>query len=337
MSIQGIKDLCDRLDSLRDKEIEARKLAGQEPYHGSSLDDLFFTHSANEFLSIKLALQEPHNEYDTFQYHAAMFTTLFCDRKHQAAQNHLEALQIMAPKSLYSGIDLTDEFLSITDEDMDLIWGPYPETMMPKESLLCLMADARYHALFGSRLCATIPSDVRKHLVTLSDGDGVYYHAVRFIRFYRILKQATHPVWLMDVDALFHRIPQGLFDSLGDKDCAFRIRPGRTEPWNQFSAGIVGARPTALPYFKAIAQYLTFTKGKWFWGIDQLAMYLAWVALKDKSSVSFLDNRVFNLSCDDEGIVWILGGKDKFDMLAGKEFDPTTPQGRYAAKFRSIQ
>lgn len=229
------------------------------------------------------------------------------------------------------------DFLSVTDEQIDQTWGVTSLDLEP--STLILAADENYFECFAEPLLNSMGG--AKHQVAALlfpyGHSKIYYHAIRFIKFYQCLRASPGPLWMMDVDALFNKPPEKLFEVLGDKDCAFRIRPGRVEPWNQISAGIMGARKSALPYFRAIAQYLTASKAKWFWGIDQLAMYLAYQHVDPKPSVAFLDDKVFNLDCTPDGVVWILGGGAKFEMLAGKMFDPDTPQGRYAEMFRRFQ
>lgn len=282
------------LESLRDREFEARRQAGQMPHHGASIEELGFTHLRKEFDALN----------------ALMGGRLTLEQ-------------------------VPGDFLGITDEEINDAWG-YDGGRLIAPDTIMLMCDEKYHEAFCKPLLASMPEDAHlAYPLIMQGGDRTTYHAVRFILFYQFLKRARGALWMMDVDALFNRSPGELFASIGDKDCAFRIRPGRIEPWNQFSAGIVGSTKNALPYFKAIAQYLTATKDRWFWGIDQFAMYAAYQHVKP--SISFLDDKVFNLDCTPEGVVWILGGSDKFKMLDGQEFDPSIPQGRYAEKFRSFQ
>ena len=146
-----------------------------------------------------------------------------------------------------------------------------------------------------------------------------YYHAIRFIRLYELLRRAPHSVWLMDVDALFQRDPRVLYAELGVSDLAMRIRPGRLEPWNQFNACIVGAAPTAasLCYFRLVAASIAdlHQRDLLRWGVDQLAMYAAFMHLDDGGcapTVSFLDARTLDYEHRDDGVVWCNSGTDKF-------------------------
>ncbi len=149
-----------------------------------------------------------------------------------------------------------------------------------------------------------------------------YYHAIRFIRYYHHLKHYGRTLWLMDVDALFNRDPQEMYQVLGDRDAAMRIRAGRFEPWNQFNACIVAAtlHPASVLYFRLIAAYVAhfFQHGQLRWGIDQLAMYGVYEYLRDEGrapTLAFLDDRAINYDYRDDGIVWCNSGKNKFFHL----------------------
>lgn len=149
-----------------------------------------------------------------------------------------------------------------------------------------------------------------------------YYHAIRFIRYYQHLTLYDRPLWLMDVDALFNRDPHVLYDMIGANDVAFRVRPGRLEPWNQFNACIVGARPTAAAktYVRMIAAYVAHyhRQKALVWGIDQIAMYGAFIHLRLEQrppALAFLDDRAIDYMYLDDGIVWCNSGRNKFAHL----------------------
>jgi Tfp pilus assembly protein PilF len=149
-----------------------------------------------------------------------------------------------------------------------------------------------------------------------------YYHAVRFIRYHDLIKRYRRTIWLMDVDALFHRDPHEMYKVLGEQDAAFRIRAGRFEPWNQFNACIVAAspRPASLAYFRLIAAYIAHfhQRNTLRWGIDQLAMYGVFEYLRDEGkapSLAFLDDRALDYDYREDGIVWCNSGAAKFQQL----------------------
>ena len=146
-----------------------------------------------------------------------------------------------------------------------------------------------------------------------------YYHAIRFIRFYQHLLHYKRTLWLMDVDALFNRSPQSMYDVLQDKDAALRIRAGRLEPWNQFNACIVAgsASASSLEYFRLIAAYIAhfFQKDGLRWGIDQLAMYGVFEYMRDNGrapDLAFLDDKAIDYEYLEDGIVWCNSGRSKF-------------------------
>ncbi len=146
-----------------------------------------------------------------------------------------------------------------------------------------------------------------------------YYHAIRFIRYYQHLVYYKRTLWLMDVDALFNRDPGVMYETLGDKDAAMRIRAGRLEPWNQFNACIVAGTPRApsFEYFRLIAAYIAhfYRKNALRWGIDQLAMYGVFEYLRDNSrapALMFLDDKAIDYEYLQDGIVWCNSGRSKF-------------------------
>jgi len=146
-----------------------------------------------------------------------------------------------------------------------------------------------------------------------------YYHAIRFIRFYQHLLQHKQTLWLMDVDALFNKDPKVMYDVLGDKDAAMRIRAGRLEPWNQFNACIVAGTASAesLEYFRLVAAYIShfYQRDSLRWGIDQLAMYGVFEHMRDEDRApefAFLDDKAIDYNYLDEGIVWCNSGRNKF-------------------------
>ena len=146
-----------------------------------------------------------------------------------------------------------------------------------------------------------------------------YYHAIRFIRFYQHLLHYKCTLWLMDVDALFNRDPHIMYEVLGHKDAAMRIRAGRLEPWNQFNACIVAGTSNAqsLEYFRLISAYIAYyyQKSGLRWGIDQLAMYGVFEYMRDVGSapeLAFLDDKAIDYDYMEDGIIWCNSGRNKF-------------------------
>ncbi len=149
-----------------------------------------------------------------------------------------------------------------------------------------------------------------------------YYHAIRLIRFYGLLRDLKCPLWLMDVDAVVNRSLTDLFDMMRGNDVAMRIRPGRLEAWNQFNACVVGANPSdkALAYFKLIAAYTAYfhQRDKLRWGIDQLAMYGVFADMQDRGqapTLTLLGEREVDYDYRDDGFIWCNSGAPKFKHL----------------------
>jgi predicted O-linked N-acetylglucosamine transferase (SPINDLY family) len=149
-----------------------------------------------------------------------------------------------------------------------------------------------------------------------------YYHAVRFVRLYQHLNHYKQPLWMMDVDALIHRDPRPMFAALAREDVAFRARPARWEPWNQFNASVMAVRPTPAGkgYLRLIAAFIAAAHARddLHWGIDQLAMYQVHAYLKDQDrapAVRLLDDRAVDYEYNEDGFVWCNSGTGKFSQL----------------------
>ena len=149
-----------------------------------------------------------------------------------------------------------------------------------------------------------------------------YYHAIRFIRFYNLLRELKSPLWLMDVDAVVNRDLGDMFDMMKGADAAMRIRPGRLEAWSQFNACVVGANPTpaSLAYFRSIAAYTAYFyhRDRLRWGIDQLAMYGVFEDMRDRGQVpalALLGEREVDYDYRDDGFIWCNSGVPKFKHL----------------------
>jgi tetratricopeptide (TPR) repeat protein len=160
----------------------------------------------------------------------------------------------------------------------------------------------------------------------LEDRDSMtarcYYHAIRFIRLYLQIKHYRKTLWLMDVDALVHQDLRPMFAAMGSADVAFRVRPGRWEPWNQFNASVLAIAPTikGQHYLRLIAAYVAniYQNSQLRWGVDQLAMYSVYAELADQlkaPAVHILDNKAVDYEYYDDGFVWCNSGRGKFLQL----------------------
>ena len=150
----------------------------------------------------------------------------------------------------------------------------------------------------------------------------IYFHAARLIRFYEALKLYDGPLWMTDVDAIAHAPLSRLFARLAGHDIALRIRPGRLEPQNQFSACAVGAAANdrARAYIRQVAAYIaTFRRhGGLRWQIDQLALYSVFADLRDhgaQPSLGLLGSTDIVLDHHAGGTLWMTAGAQKFGFI----------------------
>lgn len=123
----------------------------------------------------------------------------------------------------------------------------------------------------------------------------IYYHSVRFIRLYQEVARTRRPVWMLDADVNFVRDPRPLLASIAGHDIALRTNPYCFEPNAKIMGGCLAIAPTkrGLAFARRVAVYIGDAKnrGKWTWGIDQLALFLAYVRmceLKQEPGTLFL-------------------------------------------------
>jgi hypothetical protein len=106
-----------------------------------------------------------------------------------------------------------------------------------------------------------------------------YYGSARLIRFAEALAANPGPLWSCDVDSLVTADIRPLFTEV-EGDAMFRVRAGRLEPWNQFSACLFMGSAASRPYFDRVAAILRANLHAPWWGIDQFALFSAWIGLK---------------------------------------------------------
>ena len=148
----------------------------------------------------------------------------------------------------------------------------------------------------------------------------------------------------MDVDGLFNTSPEDLFLSSGNTDISFRARPGRLEPWNQFNACLVGTHPTsaATKYLHQVAAYIAhfYHEQNLPWGIDQLAMYAAFINLQKHGAapqVSFLGDKVLDYEYLGDSILWCSSGVGKLSSSGGRNTEDNLKTTAYDRAFERYQ
>lgn len=188
-------------------------------------------------------------------------------------------------------------------------------------------------------------TEERPGLASLPAQDArIYFHAVRFVRFHQALDLYDCPLWMTDVDAITQAPLSGLFARLEGNDIALRIRPGRLEPQNQFSACAIGAAPAApaRAYARQVASYIAHfhQRGHLRWGIDQLALYSVFADLADLGrapGLGLLGNRDIVLDNHRGGGLWMTAGAQKFSALEREAQGAGVPQTAYARAFTAYR
>jgi len=147
-----------------------------------------------------------------------------------------------------------------------------------------------------------------------------YYGAARLVRFEEAISQTTSPLWMADVDALSTSPLPKTTNPL-----ALRVRPGRVEPWNQFSACLIKGSRASLPYFRRVSAILKADLPHAWWGMDQQALYSAWLALKPE--IQLIGPDLASVVEDVPGVLWFTAGLSKTRL--------TTDDTPYARLFRA--
>lgn len=152
---------------------------------------------------------------------------------------------------------------------------------------------------------------------------NLYYGAIRLIRFAEMLERCPR-AWMIDADSLATGDVSKLL-SWSDP-IALRVRAGRLEPWNQFSACLVMGSTESRPYFDRVANIIRADISTPWWGIDQYALFSAW--LFDKPAIKLLGPDIAAVD-DEPGLFWFTAGKKKETI--------TTDSSAYATKYREYQ
>ncbi len=148
-----------------------------------------------------------------------------------------------------------------------------------------------------------------------------YFGAVRLARFAQALEAAGAPLIMVDADALATADHRALL--LGET-AAMRVRAGRVEPWTHFSACCVRGTPASLPYFQAVADIVLRTMRIPFWGMDQYALFAAYI--QERPALTLFGPDVASVVDDVAGLFWFTAGNTKLSLA--------TDNSPYAQLFR---
>jgi tetratricopeptide (TPR) repeat protein len=147
----------------------------------------------------------------------------------------------------------------------------------------------------------------------------VYYHAIRFVRFYEALKRWGRPMWLLDVDVGLRGDPTALLAKLNTFDVAMRGRACAFTSWSKLSACCVGVAPTArgLEYARLVAAYIMDAKRTetWMWSLDQMALFAAYVHLQRMGRMPhtwFLQDDLLTINSDGDAPLRFVSGVYKY-------------------------
>ena len=160
-----------------------------------------------------------------------------------------------------------------------------------------------------------------------------YFGAVRLIRFTELMERSGATLVLMDVDALAKNDCRRLFKIPGD--LAMRVRAGRLEIHNQFSACMIKATPAALPYLRAVSRIMGESISNPWWGVDQFALLSAYLALKPISTlIGPKEADIGDYTRD--SIIWFTAGTAKRGLASGWPVSDQDPvRYRYSKWFRA--
>lgn len=154
-----------------------------------------------------------------------------------------------------------------------------------------------------------------------------YYGAIRLVRFAEALEKSGAPLIMMDADGLVTTDPRPLLAR--DMPVALRVRAGRIEPWHQFSACLVGGASAGLPYFKRVAEIVRRSIDKSFWGLDQYALFSAYVQMRP--DITLIGPDIAGVNPETPGTFWFTAGNEKKNLAASD-----TPYARLYRSFANV-
>jgi hypothetical protein len=238
---------------------------------------------------------------------------------HQKAKPHypmgnmrfgLEPAESKAPLPPVSGAYPKDTalFLSCSGKYFHAFCAPLLSSILansPRTRLHIHLMDANAPKI--AEVLARSPLDISITHEDTGGGGRDYYGAVRLIRFAEALEENAGQLWMADVDSLVMGDVGQLFAI--EAPAALRVRPGRLEPWNQFSACLVMGTKASLPYYRAVANIIRGSLDRLWWGMDQYALFSAWTALKPE--IQLLGPDVAAVEADKPGLFWFTAGGQK--------------------------
>ncbi|MBX7198766.1 MAG: hypothetical protein K1X51_05270 [Rhodospirillaceae bacterium] len=199
--------------------------------------------------------------------------------------------------------------------------------MLPVHVHLMSGDDSTVAPARGLPLALTVTyEDPRQLIARLGILPSHYYGAARLVRFAEALEDNPGPLWMADVDGLVTGDAHQLLKVA--TPAALRIRPGRVEPWHQFSACLIMGSAASRDYFRRVAAIVREDLPYAWWGMDQYALFSAAIGVKPQ--ISLLGPEVAGAHEQHPGLFWFTGGQALKKSLA-------TDQNPYAVLFRRFQ
>lgn len=327
--------------AVTEAERAARAQRGLPPYHILDFDHFPFAFALDVVASFDKAARKAFER----QPKAALFrvSAALAVKDYDLANEMMAAYRATAANPPCGNMSFG---LPIEPSSMSL---PPVSGQYPTEPALFLFCDGKYFQTYCIAMLASIAQNspktrVHLHLVdvdinaiapVVSAGPlqisvtheasvaqtSKYYGALRLIRFAEALEKNSGALWMSDVDALVTGAIDQIFHL--SSPTALWVRPGRLEPWNQFSACLLMGRRESLPYFRDVANILKASLADAWWGIDQYALFSAW--LSQKPRVHLLGPDLGSLE-GTPGLFWYTAGMQK------RELD--TSESAYARAFR---
>lgn len=131
---------------------------------------------------------------------------------------------------------------------------------------------------------------------------AIYYHSMRFVRFYEYLTRTKRAAWILDVDVEVMTSPRPFLERLNTYDVICWRCSAALEPWRKIQAGCLGvsASESGLRYARLVAAYVSYWRdhGIHRWGVDQAALFGVHAYLEQQAAAPrtlFLRHGTFEL------------------------------------------
>lgn len=139
-----------------------------------------------------------------------------------------------------------------------------------------------------------------------------YFGILRLIRFCQAAIKSEGSLILADVDALVTGDIRGF---IAAPTAAIRVRAGRVQPWQQYSACLIKSSRETRPYFRRTLDILLDELESAWWGMDQYALFSA--AIGTKPAFNLIGPETASVVEDVPGLFWFTAGRNKLTLMNG--------------------